>query len=341
MRWTRAEERPPPRGGVIEAALTAAIVGLGVYVFTNPRGGAQSGRPDVSSSASGAGARSPAGIPAKGWRQILARTWREFNQDHITVIAGGVTYSVLLALFPALGAFVALYGLVADVNDIPRQIESLRAVLPSAAVSFVGGEMTRLARAQHGGLSLALGAGLLISFWSANGAMRAFFVGLNVAYEAEEKRSVVHLTLISLGFTLGMIFFLFVVSLAMAAGAATPFLGPQVGQLVSYGRWPLLVLAFVGALALLYRYGPSRPHTRWRWVSAGSIVATFLWLIASLLYSLYTAKFSHYDKTYGPLGAVVGLMIWVWLSAVIILFGAELNSEIEHQAALGKTGPKP
>lgn len=338
--------RPAPPSG-LEMALAAAVTGLAVFVLARPKPGSWGGEvvgPGKARSriaGPGGGAGKPSEIPVRGWGEILKRTWREMTEDHITIIAGGITYSVLLAIFPALGAFVAIYGLVADVNDIPRQMQTLSAVLPSAAVGFIGQQMTRLARANHGGLSLAAALGLLIAFWSANGATKAFFVGLNVAYEVEEKRSFVHLTMSTMAFTLGLVLFVVVVSVAVAVGVAVPFLGPAIGAVAKFARWPLLLAAFAGGLAMLYQYAPCRLHERWRWVTPGSLAATLLWLGASLLYSVYTANFSHFDKTYGSLGAVIGLMVWIWISVVIVLFGAELNSEIEHQAALGKKTHRP
>ena len=251
---------------------------------------------------------------------------------------------MLLAIFPALGAFVALYGLVANVNDIPAQLHAMQAVLPSAAVNFFGAEMTRLAQARHGGLSLALIFGVLLAFWSANGAMKSLFVGMNVAYEETEKRNFLKLNLITLAFTFGLIIFFATTLAAMAAdGVVARLVGHTMGLVVSFARWPLLLIGFGAGLALLYRYGPSREHARWRWISGGSVFATVLWLIASLLFSFYTSRFSHYDRTYGSLGAVVGLMIWIWISAIIVLLGAELNGEIERQTDVDTTTgpPKP
>ena len=336
------EDAGPRRApGIAEIVMTAAVASGVTYVLTaadRPRGlaadapDAPDALPHAGAIGRGKGARHPGQIPSRGWRDILKRTFAEFNSDHITVIAGGVTFSVLLAIFPALAAFVGLYGLVANVDDIPGQLQTLAAVLPSDAVKFVGGEMTRLAHARHGGLSLALGFGLLLSFWSANGAMKSLFVGMNVAYEETERRGLIKLNLITLVFTLGLIVFFAVTVTALAADAVVARLvGPAAGAIVGLARWPLLLVAFGGGLSLLYRYGPSRRHARWRWVSWGSGAATVLWLAASLLFSLYTSKFSHYDRTYGSLGAVIGLMIWIWISAIIVLLGAELNAEIEHQ----------
>ncbi len=330
---TKTSEKPPRLTGFVEAAMVAAIAGgLSFLAAGEPRAAPAPVR--LTGLYRGRGARSPAGIPARGWRDILRRTWTGFNDDHIVVIAGGVTFSVLLSIFPALAAFVALYGLVADVDRIPHQLQMLSAVLPSATVKFMGGEMLRLAHTRHGGLSLAAVLGVLLSLWSANGAMKALFIGMNVAYERDERRGIVKLNIMTLTFTLGLVVFLALTFAALAADAVVARLaGPEAGVLVAFARWPLLLVAFGFGLALLYRYAPCRAHTRWRWISWGSGAATVSWLTASLLFSFYTSRFSHYDKTYGSLGAVVGLMVWIWISAIVVLTGAELNAEIERQAA--------
>ena len=338
--------RDPAVRGLAEAAMVAAVTGGLTYLLAGRKRSLAGGDATPVAAAHdgrGGGARHPGEIPAIGWRDILSRTFAEFNADHITVIAGGVTFSVLVAIFPALAAFVALYGLVANVDDIPRQLATLSVILPSEAVNFLGGQMTRLAQTRHGGLSLTLIVGLLLSFWNANGAMKALFVGMNVAYEEKEKRGIIKLNLITLVFTFGLILFFAITVTALAADAVVAKLvGPSAGVIVAFARWPILLIGFGAGLALLYRYGPSRRHARWRWISWGSVAATVLWLLASLLFSLYTSKFSHYDRTYGSLGAVIGLMIWIWISAIIVLLGAELNAEIEHQTGVDTTtGARP
>ncbi len=279
-------------------------------------------------------AAGPSHIPLSGWRAIAGRVWKAFNADHITIIGAGVTFNILLAIFPALAAFVALYGLVGDVSQAPRQLATLAVVLPRDVIGFIGEEMTRLAHLRSGGLSFALVAGVLVSLWSANGAVRAMIVGLNIAYETTETRGFFKLTFISLAFTVGLLIFLFAAVLALAAGAvAGPFLGARIAWMIGLGRWPLLLVALAGGLCLLYRFGPCRPFARWRWITWGSGAATLLWLATSAGFSLYIARFAHLGRTYGPLATAVALMLWIWLSAIIVLAGAELNSEIEREGA--------
>ncbi len=294
-----------------------------------PQGAADARKPAPSRSAD-----RPSDIPARGWRQIAKRVWSEFNEDHIEIIAAGVTFHFLLAIFPGIAAFVALWGLVGDVAQAERQLATLGSILPHDAIAFVGEQMRRLSQAHPAGLSLTVAFGLLVSLWSANGATRALIIGLNVAAEEKETRGPVVLTLVSLAFTLAIIALLAVITVALGAGAVVgAFLGPAARLLVEIARWPALLLLFAGGLCILYRYGPSRPPKRWRWITWGSGGATMLWLAASGGISVWLGHFAHLDRTYGPLGAVIGLMLWIWLSAIIVLGGAELNAEIEREAA--------
>lgn len=336
-------ERSASRLSVTDVAVAAAVAAI---LFRALMSDSRQIRQATSNFGRGRGrlADSPAQIPLRGWKDVLLRTWQEFNQDNITIIAGGVTFSILLAIFPALGAFVALYGLVGDVNEVPRQIQVLGVLLPPDMVKFVGGEMVRLAGTRSGGLSLALIGGVLISFWSANGATKALMVGLNVAYEEREKRGFVKSTLVSFLLTLGLLIFAAATVVALGAGSVVgAFLGRDIGRVFDVARWPLLVLAFAGCLSVFYRFGPSREMARWRWITWGSAGATVLWLLCSLAFSFYVGRFAHYDRTYGSLGTAIGLMVWIWLSAIIVLAGAEMNAELEHQTAIDSTtgGPLP
>jgi membrane protein len=289
----------------------------------------------------GRSARTPAEIPLKGWKDIIWRAWNEFNRDNITQVAGGVAFFGLLAIFPAIAAFVSLYGLFFDVATARKQLDMLAGIMPADALNLVGDQMIRLAAAHHSGLGAAFVVGLLVSIWSANAGMKALFVGLNIAFEEQEKRGLIKLNLVSLGFTLGALIFL-VVALAgiVVVPAVLSFAGYR-GGVMPVLRWPILALGAIGAITVLYRYGPSRQHERLHWVSSGSVIAAVLWLCVSLLFSLYVAHFGSYDRTYGSLGAVVGFMSWMWISTIVILFGAELNSEIEHQTAVDTTTGPP
>jgi membrane protein len=324
-----------------DVAPLLVLAGAGVALAQDPKtpGGRSGG--DPTERGRGRRANSPHDIPARGWKDIALRTKKEFSEDQVPMIAAGVTFYTLLALFPALGAFVALYGLFADVGEAQRHLALLSFMLPPAALTFIGDQMIRIAAENDGGLSLAFVVGLLASIWSANGAMKALITGLNIAYEEEEKRPFLRKTLTSLAFTLGFLAFIIAAVGLIAAGPAVEtFMGRQAALAFGWISWPLLLVGLAVGLALLYRYGPSRQPARWRWISWGSGAVILFWVAASALFSFYVNTFAHYDKTYGPLGAVIGFMMWTWLSAVVVLAGAELNSEIEHQTALDTTtGP--
>jgi membrane protein len=283
-------------------------------------------------------ADAPQDIPARGWKDIALRTWKEFRDDEIPMISAGVTFYTLLALFPGIGAFVAVWGLFGDVGEAERDLARLSTLLPGGAITIIGDQMRSVAAANQGGLSLAALVGLLASLWSANGAMKAIITGMNIAYDEKEKRGFLRLTLISLGFTLGLLAFVIAASAVMVAQPVIDRMAGAVAGL-AFGAigWTALFAGFVLGLAVLYRHGPSRDPAKWRWLSWGSVAAGVAWLAASVAFSTYVAHFGTYDRTYGPLGAVVGFMTWTWISSMVVLLGAELNSEIEHQTAADST----
>ncbi|MDP4022381.1 YihY/virulence factor BrkB family protein [Methylobacterium sp. NEAU 140] len=285
----------------------------------------------------------PTEIPSSGWKDIAVRVYLEFNKDRVLAVAAGVTFYTLLSLFPAIAALVTLYGFFADANVINEHLAQLHAVLPQGAVEIIAGQVKRIASKPGGALGLTFFTSLLISIWSANAAMKAMFDALNVVYEEEEKRNFFLLNLRSLAFTVGALVFIVV---ALNAIVVVPvvlnFLGlGSEAWLIAALRWPALFLVLLGALSVLYRFGPSREHARWRWVGVGSVVAGVLWLVASLLFSWYVANFGTYNETYGSLGAVIGFMTWIWISSTIVLLGGEINAEIEHQTGRDSTTGRP
>jgi membrane protein len=288
-------------------------------------------------------ADTPRDIPAAGWKDIGWRTWTKFNDDKITSVAAGIAFFGILALFPGMAAFVSLYGIYADVGVAQKHLALLAGVLPADSLTFIGDEMIRIAATKTASLGAAFGVSLILSLWSANTGIKALFEGLNVAYEEREKRGFLRLNLISLGFTVAMLVFLLLAMTAMvAAPVVLDFLKLDAGsRFMAALRWPLLLLVVIGGMSLIYRYGPSREHPRWRWVTMGSVVAAFGWLAVSLVFSWYVGAFAHYSVTYGSLGAVVGFMTWMWLSVTVILLGAELNAEMEHQTARDSTTGAP
>lgn len=288
-------------------------------------------------------ASGPTEIPAAGWKDILLRTWHDVGENRIMLVSAGVTFFALLAIFPAIAALVSLYGLIADPSTIAEQIGSLQGLLPQGALEIVGEQVTRLNEKGSTTLGLSLFVGLALSVWSANGGMKHVFDALNLVYDERESRGFVKLNLISLAFTGGAL--LFLVS-ALAAVIVLPivfkFIGLGEGAWwLSQLRWPVLLVAVLFGLALLYRFGPSRDAPRWRWATPGSALAAILWLGGSGLFSWYVANFGKYNQTYGSLGAAIGFMTWIWLSTTIVLLGAQLNAEMEHQTAEDTTVGEP
>lgn len=290
-------------------------------------------------------ADAPSEIPAKGWKDIALRLYREFSNDRILLVAAGVTFYAILALFPAIAALVSIYGAVADASTINTHLNEMRGLFPDGAIDIIGGQVKRLTAKGDGTLGLTAVISILISLWSANGGMKAIFDALNIAYEEEEKRSIVILNLQSLAFTAGaLLFVVLALTGIVVVPAALQVLGlDQKAWYIALLRFPALLLLVVGTLAVLYRYGPSRRKPRWRWVTWGSALAGVLWLIVSGLFSWYVANFGSYNETYGSLGAAIGFMTWIWLSTTVVLLGAELNAEMEHQTARDTTvgGEKP
>lgn len=276
----------------------------------------------------GTGKESPLELSGREWRGVLIGAAKEFMDDRVPNVAAGIAFYSLLALFPGITAFVALYGLFADPADVAGQVRVLAGLLPGDIVQFVGLEMARIAGGHKGGLGVTFAGGLLLAVWGANAGARALFGGLNVAYEVREHRGFLHLTLITLAFTAGGLIF---VLLLAAASSLTPhsLVATLHPWLVSTLRIGVLLTAMVLGLALAYRYGPSRSHVRWRWVTPGSIVSIIAWVALSWAFSWYVGHFGNYERTYGSLAAAVGFMTWLWLSLMVLLFGAELNAEVE------------
>ena len=267
--------------------------------------------------------------PPHGWLEALRFSVRAFSHDRIPAVAASVTFYFLLALFPALSVFVSLYGLIASVADAERQVSAMSGMLPGGAISIIGDELTRLAATNHGALGLAFAVSLLVSIWSANAGVKALIEGLNIAYEVRERRGFLKLTLVSLALTAGMIFAA-VFGVVLLAAAPSVLARSGLHGLAGLGplRWPILLTAAGVFFSLLYRFAPCRPRARWRWITPGGCVAAVGWVVISGLFSWYVSNFGHYDRTYGSLGAIVGFLTWVWLSTMVLLYGAELNGRV-------------
>ena len=294
----------------------------------------------------GRDATSPAEIPATGWKDIRWRVYANIGDHRILALAAGMTYYSILAIFPALAALVAIYGIFTDAGSIAKHLDDVSGFVPGGAIDVAREQLTRVSSKSDRALGLTFLLGLVISLWSANAAMKSLFDTLNIVYGEREKRGFFRLNAISLSFTIAGI--VFVLS-ALAAVVAVPVLLNYLhlsnfsDLLIRIVRWPAMFIALALAIACIYRFGPSRAAPRWHWISWGSSAAALLWLGASALFSWYAANFGTFHETYGSLGAVVGFMTWLWISAIVILLGAELNAEMEHQTARDTTtgAPKP
>ena len=297
-------------------------------------------RVENASEGRGRDASTPAQIPARGWKDILLRIFHGIGEDRILAISAGVTFFVLLAIFPAIAGLIALYGLYADPQTISQHLNAASGVLPEGGLQIIREQIERLTSQPSRRLGLATLIGLAIALWSANGGMKALFDALNVVYHEKERRGFFRLNAISLTFTLGAMLF---VLIAFAAMTVLPVMLNSLGLsratelLVKIGRWPVLFLVVSFAIALIYRFGASRDKPKWRWITPGTMFAAATWLAASLLFSWYTENFGKYNETYGSLGAAIGFMTWLWISTMVILIGAKLNAETEHQTARDTT----
>jgi membrane protein len=282
----------------------------------------------------------PLQIPWQGWKDIFWRTYAEMQSDRLLSIAGGVAFFVLLAIFPAITALVSAYGLFFNASTITNNLALLSDIVPANVLSIVHEQAQRIAANSGRALSVGIIVGILVSLWSAMSGVKAMIDALNVIYEQQEGRNFFKLSLVALVFTLGgfATFLLAIAAVIVLPLVLAPIgLGSFAGTLTRFGRWPVLLLVLLIGLAVLYRYGPDRRAARWQWVSVGSVFAAVTWIVASYLFSWYLASFANYNATYGSLGAVVGLMMWLWISTIVVLLGAELNAEIEHQTARDST----
>ncbi|SDP86517.1 membrane protein [Phyllobacterium sp. YR620] len=294
--------------------------------------------------ARGRRAKKPSEIPGLGWKDVLYRVWQSLSQDRIMLIAAGAAFYLLLALFPALTAFVSLYGFLADRASVAGNVSLLAGILPNDAIALIRAQLEALAAQDTKLLSIGFLFGLVIALWSANNGVKGIFEALNVAYGQNETRSFVKLNLVSFVVTLGGIFFGIVLLLALGI---MPKLLDAMGLegwsagLLSLARWPVMMGVTVAAISIVYRYGPDREYAKWRWLSWGAVLSAVIGIAASAAFTSYLTNFADYNATYGALGAVAGLMMWMWITLIILILGAELNAELEHQTAVDSTTGPP
>jgi membrane protein len=341
---TATDTTSPEHAPLWAIGLSALLIALGLT--GRQSGDALRGRNDraLGEADHGRFADMPSQIPRRGWRDILPRVYNGISEDRILLIAAGVTFYALLAIFPGIAALISIYGLFADPASIASHLDTLANVAPGGAMDVLHEQMTRLA--SQGGTTLGVSflISLAVSLWTANSGVKGLFDALNVVYEEEEKRGFIKLNAITLTVTASsVVFILLSIAVVVALPVVLNYL-PVPGvtsALVKLARWPILFLVVTLALAVVYRYGPSRNEARWRWITWGSIFATIVWLAASALFSWYVANFGSYNKTYGSLGAIIGFMTWIWISIIVVLVGAKLNAEMEHQTARESTTDQP
>lgn len=292
----------------------------------------------------GRDADKPAEIPARGLKDVIWRIVSGVMEDRVTLIAAGITYYLLLALFPAASVLVSLYGLMADPAAIADRIASLGSVMPADALDIFLNQVRALSAERGATLSAGLVGGLALALWSANNGIKALFDAMNVAYREKEKRSIVRLNLVSLAFTFGAFLIAIVILFSMGVVPAVLnyfWLDRWAELIIRVARWPIMMV-FVGfGIMALYRFGPSREPAKVRWLTWGAVFSTLLWFAASLGVSFYLSNIANYNATYGTLGALIGFMVWTWISAIIVIVGAEINAELEHQTTRDSTTGTP
>lgn len=279
-----------------------------------------------------------------GWGQIAKRTGQQIKADHLQIVAAGVAFYFFLALFPAIAAFVSIYGLLFDPAQSQEQIGRLSSFLPPQATEVITQFAQRVASESNGALGWGVAISLLLSLWSANKGAKGLFEGLNVAYSVEDQRGILKKTGLTLLFTLTAVVLgiLAVVLVAVFPAVVGLLPLPQVAlDTLNVLRWPLAALVAAVLIGYAYRVGPDRIRPKRRWIDHGSIIATFLWLAGSALFSLYVSNSNSFGATYGSFAAVVILMLWFFMTAFVMLTGAEINSEIERQRAPNRAEDGP
>ncbi|MEO9231279.1 MAG: YihY/virulence factor BrkB family protein [Devosia sp.] len=274
------------------------------------------------------------------WKSVLLGTVHRFGENRATLVAAGVTYFLLLALFPALTAVVSIYGLFADGTTIAKNMALLSTIVPAGGLQLINDQLARLTANGAPTLGFALFLSLAVAVWSASSGVKSVFEAMNIAYEVKETRNFLILNAVALGFTfVGVVVAAMVLAVVVVMPIAFGFIGLRNGfeWLVQAAGYPVLALVLLIGIAALYRFGPSRPDAKWRWISPGAVVALVVIGGISGLFSWYTANFAHFDKTYGSVGALIGFLFWMWVSNTAVIAGAELNAELDRQT--GKSPP--
>lgn len=288
-------------------------------------------------------AEKPQQIPKEGWKDIGKRVFGQIKKDNIDIVAAGVAFYFFLAIFPTLAATVSIYGLVTDPGQVQSQMSQLTSVMPQEVSQMISERLQGISGESDQALGWSVVIGILLSLWSANKGTKALFTGVNIAYDEEIDRGFIKDNALSLAFTLGGII-IGILSITLVVGFTA--IADQLGlpsflhTIINWLRWPMLLLIVMFSLALVYRFAPDRDNPKFKWVNWGAAIAAFLWMLGSLGFSFYVSNFGSYNETYGSVAAVIILLLWFLLTSYIILLGAEINSEMEHQTAKDTTKGK-
>lgn len=291
-------------------------------------------------------AEKPGEIPPGGWKDIGKRVYSQLQDDHVQIVSAGVAFYFFLSMFPMIVAAISVYGLLLDPSQIQQHITELGSVLPPEAYQIVQGIMEPLLEKPSETFGWGLAISILISLWSANKGTSALFEGINIAYNEEDERGFFKKTGLTLLFTLGGILIgLTSILIVILYPAFVDWFGfsSTIENILNFGRWLLLCILIIFTLALLYKFAPARDNPQFKWVSWGAVTGTVLWIAGSLLFSWYVQNFGSYDDMYGSFAAVIILLMWLFLTSFMVLLGAEINSEMEHQTSkdttIGKKEP--
>lgn len=277
----------------------------------------------------------PSKIPFAGWKAIALRVKDEISDNNVSIVSAGVAFYGFLAIFPAIGALVSIYGLAMDPQRIQKQLQQISSVMPAQALEIIEAQLESLVSTSGTALGWSMAFGIILSIWSANKGIKSLFTGVDIAYDLKNTRGFLRQNALTLLFTFAAIILVILsMTVIVVFPAIVSYLGLPSGveDLINYGRWVILAGIVVLFLAYIYRYAPAKKTPKLKWVIPGALLATFLWLIASWGFSFYVKNFGSYGEVYGSISAVVVLLLWLFLTSFIILIGAELNSETEKYA---------
>ncbi|EAU42942.1 Ribonuclease BN family protein [Fulvimarina pelagi HTCC2506] len=281
-------------------------------------------------------AASPAEMPAAGWKDVLMRVKDRFDEHSVTLVAAGITFYILLALFPAITALVAIYGLVADPQTIQAQLSNLEGIVPAGALGIIHSQLERLTSQTESSLSIAFAVSILLSIYSSTKGVKALFKAMNIAYQEKDERGFIKQNLISMAFVVASIVLVILAIVTLVVIPSVLSLLPlPAGVTILVLVVPPLVLALLAMawIAGLFRFGPHRRSPTFKWLTPGAVLTILGWVIASIAFSFYASNVKNFDATYGSMASIIVFLMWTWIMMIILLAGAELNAQLEHQTA--------